>query len=84
MQHTNDYCNKEDDSKEDICTTKFLELLLRYDYVWSLDCEEALKLNLSEKDMRQFLNECKVFLQELNEMEAAMKLANIRELYNKE
>ncbi|GBO28896.1 hypothetical protein AVEN_21710-1 [Araneus ventricosus] len=84
MQNTNDYCNKEDDSKEDICTTKFLELLLRYGYVWRLDCEEALKLNLSEKDMRQFLNECRVFLQDLTEMKAAMKLANIRELYNKE
>ncbi|CAL1294615.1 unnamed protein product [Larinioides sclopetarius] len=84
MQRANDCSNKKDDTKKDTCTIKFLELLLRYDYVWRLDCEEVFKLNLSEKDTGQFLNECSEFFPDLDEMEAVIKLKNIRDMYNKQ
>ncbi|KAF8771290.1 hypothetical protein HNY73_018729 [Argiope bruennichi] len=50
MDRTGDYYDEKNNMKEDFCTIKFLEFLLRYDYVYRQDCEEDFKLNLSEKD----------------------------------
>ncbi|KAF8771287.1 hypothetical protein HNY73_018726 [Argiope bruennichi] len=82
MSHTEDIV--EDKSEEDDRTTRFLELLLRYDYVCKQDCEENFLLNLSAKEKIKFLNDCTEIYQDFDELKATIKITNIRELYDKE
>ncbi|CAL1284178.1 unnamed protein product [Larinioides sclopetarius] len=72
-----------DESKEDINTTKFLELLLKYDYIWCQNYEE-MKMNLKETDKRIFLKECNESIENVDEMRASLIIDIIRHTFLKE
>ncbi|GBL81976.1 hypothetical protein AVEN_181657-1, partial [Araneus ventricosus] len=57
----------DDKEVDELYTMRFLELLLKYDYVWSPNDQIALSINLGHDEKMQFLRDFSNFIEGIDE-----------------